>query len=177
MKRVELPLGEFRVEPFRIWDAGWFLLTAGNFAAGRFNTMTVSWGSFGTIWNRPFAQVVVRPTRYTQGFLDAHESFTLCAFGEEHREALRLLGTKSGRDGDKIAASGLTPVAALRVAAPVFAEARLSIECRKLYWQDLDPAQFLDPAIEESYPRRDYHRAYFGEVLALAAVEDGRVFP
>ena len=174
MKRVEIPLGEFRAEPFRIWDAGWFLLTAGDFGAGRFNTMTVSWGSFGTLWNRPFAQVVVRPTRHTQGFMDAYESFTLCAFAEERREALRLLGTKSGRDGDKIAESGLTPMAASRVAAPVFAEAVLSVECRKLYWQDLDPTQFLDPAIEASYPRRDYHRVYFGEVLAIAAAPADR---
>jgi flavin reductase (DIM6/NTAB) family NADH-FMN oxidoreductase RutF len=169
MKRVEMPVADFQAETFRVWDSGWFLLTAGDFAAGRFNTMTVSWGSFGTIWNRPFAQVVVRPTRHTQGFMDACASFTLCAFAEERREALRLLGTKSGRDGDKIAESGLTPAAALRVAAPVFAEAVLSIECRKLYWQDLDPAHFLDPAIEANYPRRDYHRAYFGEVVAIAA--------
>lgn len=170
MKRVALPPGEFRSEAFRIWDSGWFLLTAGDFAAGRFNTMTVSWGSFGTLWNRPFAQVVVRPTRHTHGFMEAADSFTLCAFGEQRREALRLLGTKSGRDGDKIAEAGLTPEAALRVAAPVFAEAELAIECRKLYWQDLDPAHFLDPTIEANYPRRDYHRVYFGEVVAVAMV-------
>lgn len=172
MKRVVLPLGEFRAEAFRIWDAGWFLLTAGDFAAGRFNTMTVSWGSFGTLWNRPFAQVVVRPTRHTHGFMEAADSFTLCAFAEAHREALRLLGTKSGRDGDKIAEAGLRPEAALRVASPVFAEAQLAIECRKLYWQDLDPTHFLDPAIETNYPRRDYHRVYFGEVLAITAAPD-----
>ncbi len=170
MKRVELPVADFRAEAFRVWDLGWFLLTAGDFKAGRFNTMTVSWGSFGTIWNRPFAQVVVRPTRHTHGFMDGYPSFTLCAFAEERREALRLLGTKSGRDGDKIAESGLTPAAALRVAAPVFAEAQLAIECRKLYWQDLDPAHFLDPAIEANYPQRDYHRAYFGEIVAVAAL-------
>ena len=41
--------------------------------------------------------------------------------------------------------AGLTPQAAAQVAAPVFAEAELVIECRKLYWQDLDPAHFLDP--------------------------------
>lgn len=173
MKRRELPLADFRAEAFRIWDVGWFLLTAGDFATGRCNTMTVSWGSFGTLWNRPFAQVVVRPTRHTHGFMETFPSFTLCAFGEAHRDALRLLGTKSGRDGDKIAEAGLTPAAALHVAAPVFAEAELAIECRKLYWQDLDPAHFLDPAIEANYPRRDYHRVYFGEVLAITAAPDG----
>ena len=48
-----------------------------------------------------------------------------------------------------------------------FAQADLVVECRKLYWHDLDPTHFLDPAIEENYPARDYHRAYFGEILAV----------
>ena len=36
-----------------------------------------------------------------------------------------------------------------------------------MYWHDLDPAHFLDPEIERNYPQKDYHRAYFGEVLAI----------
>jgi flavin reductase (DIM6/NTAB) family NADH-FMN oxidoreductase RutF len=147
------------------------LLTSGDFAAGHFNTMTVGWGSLGVMWRRPFAQVVVRPTRYTYEFMEQYDTFTLSAFAETYRQALQLLGTKSGRDGDKIAEAGITPIASTLVPAPGFAEADLVIECRKMYWQDMAPAQFLDPAIENHYAKKDYHRIYFGEVVTIQGTE------
>ena len=55
--------------------------------------------------------------------------------------------------------------------APCFAEAELVLECRKIYWQDMEATQFLDDRIEECYPERDYHRIYFGEILAVRAAE------
>ena len=82
-----------------------------------------------------------------------------------------MLGAKSGRDIDKIAAAGLTHIPATCAAAPAYSEASLVIECRKVYWQDLDPAHFLDPAINRNYPRKDYHRAYFGEIIAVQGTQ------
>jgi len=173
-RRVDIPVAELLVRPFEIWDRGWFLLSSGDLASGRFNTMTVSWGFFGTVWNRPVAQVLVRPTRHTFGFMEEHDDFTLCAFPESSREALRLLGTLSGRDGDKIAASGLHPEAALRVSSPAFSEAELIVECRKIHSQDLDPSRFIDSSIGDEYPRRDYHRIYLGEILAVSGLASYR---
>jgi flavin reductase (DIM6/NTAB) family NADH-FMN oxidoreductase RutF len=167
MSLEEIPIERWTVRPCQLWDDQWLLLTAGDFRSGRYNTMTVSWGSIGTMWNRPFAQVVVRPSRYTYGFMESHATFTLCAFPEARRGALDLLGTRSGRDGDKIRDSGLTPISSTRVDAPGFAEAELIVECRKIYAQDLDPAGFLDPGIEGNYPKKDYHRVYFGEIVAV----------
>ena len=74
--------------------------------------MTISWGSLGVMWGRPFVQVVVRPQRYTFEFMERYQTFTLCAFPRQYHQALSLLGTKSGRDGDKIAEAGLTPTSA-----------------------------------------------------------------
>ena len=145
----------------------WMLLTAGDFNSGRYNAMTIAWGSIGTIWNKPFVQVVVRPQRHTRKFMDEFDAFTVCAFRPAYRSALQLLGSKSGRDGNKIAESGLTPVAATSVGAPVFAEADLAIECRKVYWQDMDPKGFTNPAVAANYPAKDYHRIYFGEIVAI----------
>ena len=48
--------------------------------------------------------------------------------------------------------------------AVYFAEARLVLVCRKLYFQDISPDRFLDPAIESMYPKKDYHRMYVGEI-------------
>ena len=167
MTHQSIPFDELLVRSHYLWEHQNLLLTAGDFAAGRFNTMTVGWGSLGTMWGRPFAQVVVRPVRYTYQFTEQYDTFTLCALPARWRSAVQLLGTKSGRDGDKIAESGLTPIASTHVAAPCFAEAELVIECRKIYWDDIVPEHFLDPAIHQHYPNKDYHRAYFGEIVAI----------
>ena len=167
MAHKQIPFDQFFVRAHHLWDKQWMLLTSGDFAEGRFNTMTVGWGSLGTMWGRPFAQVVVRPIRYTYEFMERYDTFTLCAFPERYRKALQLLGTKSGRDGDKIAEAGLTPIASTQVVAPGFAEADLVIECRKIYWNDLDPTHFLDPGIERNYPHKHYHRVYFGQIMAV----------
>lgn len=169
MTRQPVPPAQWTSQPVGLFEPGWLLLSAGDFAAGNFNAMTVSWGSLGVMWHKPFAQVVVRPQRFTFQFLEQYPTFTLCAFPPEYRKALAMLGSASGRDGDKIAASGLTPQAATLSAAPIYAEAALAVECRKIYWQDFDPAHFLDAAIHESYPAGDYHRIYYGEILAVTA--------
>ena len=113
-------------------------------------------------------QVVVRPVRHTFQFIEKFDSFTLSAFPDDCHDALLLLGSKSGRDGNKIAESGLTPQASARVGAPGFVEAELVLECRKIYSDDFDPARFLDPTIDRNYPEKDYHRMYFGEIVAVA---------
>lgn len=167
MNRFEIPLERLSFDPAAIRDQ-WLVLTAGELAPGKFNSMTISWGSYGQIWNKMFFQVVVRPTRYTFGFMETSDSFTLCAFPESCRKALALIGSRSGRDGDKVRESGLTPIPSKIVSAPGYDEAELIVECRKMYWQDLDPSHFLDASIGENYPEKDYHRAYFGEIRRVS---------
>ena len=164
MTRQPIPLTDLVLSPFAAFEEDWFLLAAGSLADGEFNAMTISWGSVGVIWGRPFVQVVVRPTRHTYSFMERFPSFTVSAFAEEHKDALDLLGSRSGRDGDKIKASGLTPVASELVAAPSFAEAQLVLECSKMYFDDIDPGHFLAAHIAPHY-NNDFHRAYFGEIL------------
>ena len=165
MMRIDIPIDQCGLNTLRLFD-NWLLLTAGDFAAHAYNTMTISWGSLGTMWNKPFVQVVVRPTRYTYSFMERYPTFTLTAFPSQFKDALDLLGSKSGRDGDKIKASGLTPVASNHVAAPNFAEAELVLECKKIYFDDYEPAHFLANYIQKNYTN-DFHRVYFGEILAI----------
>lgn len=169
--RKSIYFEEFIQKPTHLWDNQWLLLTSGDFSSGTYNTMTVGWGSIGYLWRRPFVQVFVRPVRYTYEFMQHYETFTLCAFPSKYRAALNLLGNKSGRDGNKIADSGLQPIASSEIASPGYAEAELIIECRKIYWDDINPAHFLDGGIDANYPNKDYHRIYFGEVLAIFGVE------
>ena len=167
MARSRIEFADLRLRPHYLWLKQWLLLTAGDFSKGDFNSMTVGWGSFGTMWNKPFAQIVVRPTRYTYGFLERYDFFTLCVFPEPFRKDLVTLGTKSGRDGDKMAEVKITPKASTLIAAPGFTEAELTVECRKIYSSDFEPARFLDARIEKQYPEKDYHRVYFGEISAI----------
>jgi flavin reductase (DIM6/NTAB) family NADH-FMN oxidoreductase RutF len=168
MTRIPIPVDKLTVSPHHLWGTQAMILTAGNFEAGDFNSMAVAWGSFGTMWDRPFAMAVVRPQRYTYQFIEKYATFTLCAFPPEYRPAIELIGSKSGRDSNKIAEAGLTPVAASVVAAPIFAEAELAVECRKILRTVFDPSQFVDPAVDEHYLKKDYHRVYFGEIVAVA---------
>jgi len=165
--RSRIEFAKLRLRVHHLWTRQWLLLTSGDFSKKHFNSMTVGWGSFGTMWNKPFAQIVVRPTRYTYEFMERYDSFTLCVFPEKHRKDLVTLGTKSGRDGDKLAEVKLTPAASEHIAAPGFLEAELIVECRKMYSGDFEPSRFLDPGIENHYPQKDYHRVYFGEIVAV----------
>ena len=80
------------------------LITAGNLT--KYNTMTASWGGFGILWNKPVCYVFVRPSRYTFEFMESNAGFTLSFFPKEYRKALNILGSKSGRDLDKVKLSG-----------------------------------------------------------------------
>jgi flavin reductase (DIM6/NTAB) family NADH-FMN oxidoreductase RutF len=174
MQRAQIALDEFKIDIYKSWDKDWFLLASGKNEPGEFNTMTVAWGSFGVMWNKPIAMIVVRPSRYTHEFLERSGSFTLCAFPPEYRKALSFHGANSGRDVDKVAETGLTPIPSTRVSAPGFDEARLIVECRKIYEDEFHPTRFLDPAIESHYGGSDYHSLYFGEVLAVYGTDQYR---
>jgi len=154
---------------FKLLDKNWMLITAGTMDS--FNMMTASWGGMGVLWGKKVALCVIRPGRHTFGFVERHPVFTLTFYDEKYRPALNLCGSKSGRDINKAREAGLTPVAAPN-GGIYFDEARLALECRKLYWHDLDPEKFLDPGIERNYPNKDYHRMYVGEIVAcLEAVK------
>ena len=145
------------------------LLTAGS--EKKHNTMTVSWGGLGVLWGMPVATVYVRPERYTYSFMNDSGLFSLCAFDESRREALVLAGTKSGRDGDKDALCGLTPVLS-ESGGVYYAEARLALVCKKIYTQDFDRARFLDERVEKIYENAQPHRIFIGEIVEALVKED-----
>lgn len=149
---------------FRLIGRDWMLVTAGS--PDNFNTMTASWGGLGHLWNKDVCFIFVRPSRHTFSFLETKAGFTLSFFTEEHRAALKLCGSKSGREIDKVKAAGLTP-AATAAGNVYFNEARLVIECSKIYSQDISPEFFLDPEIASNYSAGDYHRLYIGEIRSV----------
>ena len=160
---------EFPGTPFKRIGDDWMLITAKNADSGNWNTMTASWGGLGVLWRKDVAFIFIRPSRYTFNFINSSELFTLSFFDKNYRDALNLCGEKSGRDIDKAAAAGLTPVFFTDISiteAVSFKEARDIIICKKIYAQDLDPCLFLDTTIENNYSGIDYHRMYIGEIIA-----------
>lgn len=103
--------------------------------------------------------------------MEQYDTFTLSILSKDYRDAINLLGTKSGRDGDKIALSGLTPEAAQVVSSPVFAEAEITIECQKMYANDLNPDLIPADIKKKHYANGDFHRIYYGEIVSTSAID------
>jgi len=154
------------VRPFELFDEGWPLLTCGTVKS--FNTMTVGWGTLGTLWSKPVVFVFIRPTRHTWKFAEKSDVFTLSFLPPKYEQLLLYCGTKSGRSVDKVKETGITPVKGTK-GCVYFAEAKTVIECRQVYWWDIDPRHFLDKSVHRNYPKKDYHRVYVGEVLRVLA--------
>jgi len=185
---ITVPSAPFTaVSPYEIENAcrligkDWMLITAGNMTTNSpsptsaeidaeagskltASAMTASWGCMGILWNKPVAVVFIRPQRHTYTLTETHDRLSLAFFDESYRETLRYFGTKSGRDGDKFAATGLTRACHPTLGTPYPAQARLVLFCRKLYVDDLKKANFLDPAMLAHYEANDFHRFYVCEI-------------
>jgi flavin reductase (DIM6/NTAB) family NADH-FMN oxidoreductase RutF len=141
----------------------WMLITAGKI--NDYNMMTASWGALGWLWEKPVSFIFVRPQRYTHKFTEREDYYTLCFFDENNREILSKMGTVSGRNFDKMNYEQLTAIETDN-GSVAFAEARIIIECKKLYATKIKEDDFVDEKIPAKvYPTRDFHTMYVGEIL------------
>ncbi len=154
---------ELKTDIFKLFDREWALLTAGT--PDHFNTMTISWGGAGTLWGKSVVTVYVKPVRYTHEFMESSAFFTVSFYPEQYRRALTLLGTESGRDGDKVSKAGLTPKPLEN--AVTFREAHTTLLCKKIYRQDLDSAAMPEPVVNAFYRTEAPHTMYIGEVVDI----------
>lgn len=164
MKKIEI--FELKENFFDTIGKEWMLVTAGG--KNNFNMMTASWGCIGWLWNKPVAVVFIRPERFTHDFIERENKLTLSFLGNgsDARKAYNLCGSKSGRDFDKIALTGLTPVE-ISVGCMTFEQSRLTLECAKLYKDNIKPNCFVSPEISKWYGGKNggYHDAYVLEIL------------
>ena len=162
---------DFEKESFPVFDMfnnEWALATAGT--PDRFNTCTISWGSLGSIWGnagkaKPIVTIYIHPTRYTNEFLRSNELFTVSFFPKEHRKDLAILGKLSGRDGDKVAKTSLTPE--FTDGTVTFKEATRVFVCRKLYEGPILKENIDPEIVSEIYPDRDAHDIFIGEIMKI----------
>lgn len=151
---------------FQAISKEWMLVTAGT--KDKFNMMTASWGCTGWLWNKPVAVVFVRPERYTHEFVENGEYVTLSFLGDnqEARKIYNFCGSKSGRDYDKVKETGLEPVVT-ELGNITYRQARLTLECRKLYKDHIKPENFVDKDCDKWYggAHGGYHDVYVMEIV------------
>ena len=166
MKKIEV--SELNDNVFTTIGKEWMLVTAGT--KEKFNMMTASWGCLGWLWNKPVAVVFVRPERYTHEFIEQSDNVNLAFLGnsEEARKVYSFCGSKSGRDCDKAAECGLTPLST-DDGCVTFEQARLTLECRKLYKTKIRPEEMLDKQIEQWYGEKHggLHDVYVMEIAGV----------
>lgn len=141
---------------------------------GRVNTMTIGWLTGGIIWGRPVMVVLARPSRHTFSRLEAVGEFTVNVLPPSLSPALEHCGTVSGRDHDKFAETGLKLVPAQKLRVPVIEQGVVHYECRVVHRNDVIPANLADEVRSTAYKNGDFHRVYFGEVLAAYATTNAR---
>lgn len=156
----------FTTQPMDLLANRWMALTVGNQTSA--NSMTIAWGSFGYLWNKPIVIVYVSEDRFTKHLMDENDYFTVTGFPQtaECKAALGYLGSASGRDEDKMSLCGLT-VKYTELGNPYFDEGNLAIECKKIYAdafnRELLPAEERDGR----YTRMGIHTFYIGEIVNI----------
>ncbi len=96
---------------------------------GRRSICPLGW-KMNTSGSPPMMAVSVAPSRFTHGLIEQSGELALAWPGEDLAEATLLCGTRSGRDMDKFAEAGLTPLPGEHVKAPLVAECVANLECR-----------------------------------------------
>ena len=151
------------INPFKIFDKDWAIVTAGDLK--KHNSMTVSWGGMGTLWSKSVVTVYVKPCRYTYNFMENNDFFVVSFYDEKYRNALKIMGSTSGRNCDKDKTANLTPYAHDDVT--LYKEAKLSIICKKIYFNDLNIDNIPQEAKQKYYKTEAPHRMYIGEVAEI----------
>jgi len=173
MAKLSVAYTDYLVETIAaLGDPGCLLVTQGR--DGGPNAMTIGWGTVGIIWGRPVFVVLVRPSRHTWKLLAENGDFTVNVPPPELRRAVGFCGSKSRRDFDKFAETGLTPIPSPHVAAPIVEQCVVHYECRTIHRNDVAPDALAQAVRKDCYSSGDYHTIYYGQILGVLADEDAR---
>ena len=153
---------------FSLFNDRWALATAGT--PEHYNTMTIGWGTMGTIWGPPkrgkqILEVFLRENRKTADVLLGSDYFTVCFFPEGKRKDLGLLGSKSGWDvPEKIGLTTLTPKSLGDAVG--FEEAALTFVCKKIYTHKMIREEVPEEVRNTMYADGNpIHYVFMGEIV------------
>lgn len=121
---------------------------------GKANAMTVAWAGI-CCSSPPCLAVSLRKATYTYGSIMERRAFTVNIPSEEQVAQADFLGMASGRDEDKLAKAGMTPVKSVLVDAPYLRECPIVLECKVKHITEIGLhtqfiGEILDVKVEES---------------------------
>jgi flavin reductase (DIM6/NTAB) family NADH-FMN oxidoreductase RutF len=120
---------------------------------GKANAMTAAWG--GVCCSKPpCVGISLQKVRYTYDAILERKVFTINVPSQDHVSAADYFGVASGKDEDKFAVTGLTPVRGEFVNAPYISEFPVILECRLLHTVEIG-----------------LHTQFIGEILDVKADE------
>ena len=151
---------------FTLVAKDFFVITAGK--KDHFNSMVGSGGGFGVLFRKPTTWCIVRADRYTLELIQKEQTYTMSYFPSEYKKQMLFLGSKSGRDSEKMKEVELTSIQTPS-GDIAFKEARLIIECKLTALTTANPNDFCTQeakdAINEAYKEAKVYRKFvFGEI-------------
>lgn len=151
---------------FTLVGKDFFVITAGR--KDHYNSMIGSGGGFGMLFKKPTTWCLLRADRYTLEMIEKEQAYTLSYFPSEYKEQMLFLGSKSGRNNEKMKEVELTSIQTPSGNIS-FEEARLIFECRltQLTTPNLDDfyTQEAKEYLKEAYKEAsDFRRYLFGEI-------------
>lgn len=167
MNRSEIPFTS-QFELFYEKLSGNGLLLCSLDEDGRPNPMTIGWALLGIVWRRPICAVMVRPSRYTYGCMEATGDFTVNVPPESLAAEVLFCGTESGRDYDKFEECNFTALESAKVQSSGIDDCLVTYECRVVQKNDVAPEHFIPEISQTLYAEGDFHRVYYGEVLSVS---------
>lgn len=154
---------EIRDNPIVLVDNYKGLLAMGN--KEEHNAMTIGWGTLGVLWRTSVFTAFVSSSRYSHQLMEKNDYYTVSFLNKSHFDDVMLLGRTSGRDGDKIGKTSLT-LDYTELGNPMFREAFMVIECRKIYGAPFDKERFGDiPQKLYEEIKIGVHSEYVGEIV------------
>lgn len=140
----------------------------------KFNFMAISWATVGILWNRPVINVYVRECRNT--YDSVQDEFTISLSDKTEAEVMKIAGTMSGRDVNKVELLKPEFVDSKIINVPGYKQMPFTLECKVLHKMDFDWDQIPEEAKkifhEESNEKglrenglKDYHTVFTAEIV------------
>lgn len=119
------------------------------------NIITIGWTGI-VCSDPPRTYVSIRGNRFSHAIVSKTKEFIINLVPESLLAAAKFCGSRSGRDTDKFAQTGLTKAVAQKVRCPVIAESPLSMECKVFSAMDLGShtlflADIVAVSVDEKY--------------------------
>lgn len=179
MNRKQVKLSDVAGQIVEALPKGILLTTK---ADGKVDTMTIGWGTLGINWGDPTFCAYIREHRFTAEQLAKNPQFTISVpVGDYDKKIIGIAGSTSGRDTDKVAATGVTLVDGEKVDVPAIAELPLTLECEVVYKQLQKIAYFSEEQVTRWYPQdvpsiatgsnKDPHYMVFGKIVDAYLLE------